>query len=345
MRPGSNGTTAPLAVSYSRIRVLNSDASGAVGLTTGSFTLLRLAEGAKGNDLDADLDADLGQTVARTAASAARRLLDRSRQPIETSDSQIAVGILQDKKLLITGVLTDDSLAFATAQLAQREGAEVILTGFGRGLRLTQRTARKLDTTPEVLELDITDPAHASAVSQHLASTWGQLDGALHSIGFAPESCLGDDFWAPDWNDVATAVQISSYSLRTLADIVRPLMPHGGSLVGLTFDATVAWPAYNWMGMAKAGLESLNRYLARELGPEQIRCNLVAAGPMRTIAAKSIPGFAKFEDEWVKRAPLGWDVNDASGVARACAVLLSDWFPHTTGQIIHVDGGYSIVGA
>ncbi len=255
------------------------------------------------------------------------------------------MGLLDDKKLLITGVLTDDSLAFGVAKMAQQEGAEIILTGFGRALRLTQRTAKKLDTVPEVLELDIADADHRAAVSEHLRSTWGTVDGALHAIGFAPEACLGDDFFGATWDDVSTAVQVSAYSLRDLADIVTPLMPNGGSLLGLTFDATVAWPAYNWMGMAKAAMESLNRYLARELGPQQIRSNLVAAGPMRTIAAKSIPGFATFEDEWVKRAPLGWDVRDSSGVSKACVALLSDWFPQTTGQIIHVDGGYSIVGA
>ena len=255
------------------------------------------------------------------------------------------MGLLDGKKLLITGVLTDDSLAFGVAQLAQREGAEVALTGFGRGLRLTERTARKLDTPVEVYELDITDPAHGQALQATLRERWGRLDGALHSIGFAPEACLGDDFFAPTWDDVSVAVHVSAYSLRSLSDIVTPLMSDGGSLVGLTFDATVSWPAYNWMGMAKAALESLNRYLARELGPRQIRCNLVAAGPMRTIAAKSIPGFAAFEAEWVKRAPLGWDVNNSEGVSKACVALLSDWFPQTTGSIIHVDGGYHSIGA
>ncbi len=255
------------------------------------------------------------------------------------------MGILDDKKLLITGVLTDDSLAFGVAQRAQQEGAEIILTSFGRALRLTQRTARKLDPVPEVLELDISNAEHCAAVQTHLRDQWGRVDGALHSIGFAPEACLGDDFFAAEWSDVSVAVEVSAYSLRALADIVRPLMTDGGSLVGLTFDATVAWPAYNWMGVAKAALESLNRYLARELGPAGIRSNLVAAGPMKTIAAKSIPGFAAFENEWVARAPLGWDVTDSTGVSKACVALLSDWFPHTTGSIIHVDGGYSIVGA
>lgn len=256
------------------------------------------------------------------------------------------MSLLDGKKILITGVLTDDSLAFSVAQQAQEAGAEIVLTSFGRAMRLTQRTARKLPTEPEVLELDIGNPDHVAAVRDHIAGAWGRLDGALHSIGFAPENCLGDDFWAADWSDVSTAVEISAYSLRTLADLCRPLMTDGGgSIVGLTFDATRAWPAYNWMGMAKAALESLNRYLARELGPEQIRCNLVAAGPMRTIAAKSIPGFAQFEDEWVKRAPLGWDVREAEGVGKSCVALLSDWLPQTTGSIIHVDGGYHALGA
>ncbi len=255
------------------------------------------------------------------------------------------MSMLEGKKILITGVLTADSLAFGVAQLAQEQGAEVLLTGFGRGLRLTQRTARKLDPVPDVLELDVTDPEQGAALAVELAERWGRVDGALHAVGFAPESCLGDDFMAPNWDDVSVAVHVSAYSLRSLTDIVAPLMTEGGSVVGLTFDATVSWPAYNWMGVAKAALESLNRYLARELGPKGIRCNLVAAGPMKTIAAKSIPGFAAFEDEWVKRAPLGWDVTDAEGVSKACVALLSDWFPHTTGSIIHVDGGYHSIGA
>ena len=255
------------------------------------------------------------------------------------------MALLTGKKLLITGVLTDDSLAFGVARMAQEQGAEVILTSFGRALRLTQRTARKLDTVPDVLELDVTDVAQGVALREELERRWGRVDGALHAVGFAPETCLGDDFMAPDWDDVSVAVHVSAYSLRSLADIVTPLMTDGGSLVGLTFDATVSWPAYNWMGVAKAALESLNRYLARELGPKGIRSNLVAAGPMKTIAAKSIPGFAAFEDEWVKRAPLGWDVTDSEGVSKACVALLSDWFPQTTGSIIHVDGGYHSIGA
>ena len=255
------------------------------------------------------------------------------------------MGLLDGKNVLITGVLTDASLAFGVAQLAQREGANIILTGAGRGLRLTSKTARKLDTEPEVLEFDVTNPEHVPAVRDHLQSTWGRVDAALHAIGFAPESCLGDDFMAAPWEDVKVAMEISAYSYKTLAEVVAPLMTEGGSIVGLDFDATVAWPAYNWMGVAKAALESTNRYLAKTLGPDNIRCNLVAAGPIRTIAAKSIPAFAKFEDVWDDKAPLGWDVRDSSSVARSTVALLSDWFPATTGSMIHVDGGYNAMGA
>jgi enoyl ACP reductase len=255
------------------------------------------------------------------------------------------MGILDGKKLLITGVLTDASLAYGVAALAQEEGAEIVLTGAGRGLRLTERTARKLPRPAEVLELDVTQPDQVVAVREALAASWGTVDGALHAIGFAPEACLGDDFMAAGWDDVKVALEISAYSLKTLADVVAPLMPNGGSIVGLDFDATVAWPAYNWMGVAKAALESASRYLARALGPQGIRVNLVAAGPVRTIAAKSIPAFSLFEDTWDGRAPLGWDVHDSSAVAKACVALLSDWFPQTTGEIVHVDGGYHAVGA
>src|SRR5437762_8955229 len=255
------------------------------------------------------------------------------------------MGILDGKRILITGVLTDASLAFGVAKLAQLEGADVVLTGAGRGLSRTQRTARKLPAEPTVLELDVTVPEHVTAVQAALRDKWGRVDGALHAIGFAPASCLGDDFMAAGWDDVKVAVEISAYSLKTIAEIVAPLMTGGGSIVGLDFDARVAWPAYNWMGVAKAALESCSRYLARALGPQKIRVNLIAAGPARTMAAKSIPGFSLFEDIWDTRAPLGWDVNDSSAVARGCVALLSDWFPLTTAEMIHVDGGYHAMGA
>jgi enoyl-[acyl-carrier protein] reductase I len=255
------------------------------------------------------------------------------------------MGILDGKRLVITGVLTDASLAFTVAQMAQREGATIVLTGAGRALSLTQRTARRLDTPADVFEFDVTVDEHITSVREQVASSLGSVDGVLHSIGFAPEACLGDDFLAAQWSDVAVAMHISAYSLKTMADAFLPLMSKGGSIVGLDFDNTVAWPAYNWMGVAKSALESTSRYLAKELGPRGIRCNLIAAGPIRTMAAKSIPGFKKFEDVWDDRAPLGWDVNDADAVARACVALMSDWFPATTGEIIHVDGGYHAVGA
>ncbi|MFN0089911.1 MAG: enoyl-ACP reductase FabI [Acidimicrobiales bacterium] len=255
------------------------------------------------------------------------------------------MGLLDGKRILVTGVLTDASLAFGVAKLAQAEGAEVVLTGAGRGLSLTERVARKLEGPPEVFELDVTVPDHLSKARELLAAKWGRLDGALHAIAFAPESCLGGNFMGAGWDDVAVALHVSAYSLKALAEAVAPLMSEGGSIVGLDFDARVAWPAYDWMGVAKAALESTSRYLARDLGPSRIRVNLVAAGPIKTIAAKSIPGFAAFEGAFAARAPLGWDVADSSAVARACVALLSDWFPMTTGELVHVDGGYHAIGA
>ncbi len=255
------------------------------------------------------------------------------------------MGLLDGKRLLITGVLTEASLGYGVAKLAQAEGAEIILTGVGTGMKHTSKTARKLLPEPEVLELDVTDPAHIDRVRGELQERWGTLDGALHSIGFAPPVCLGGTFMEAGWDDVAIAMNASAYSLKALADIVAPLMPEGGSIVGLDFDNTVTYPAYDWMGVAKSALESTSRYLARYLGPQQIRVNLVAAGPVKTIAARSIPGFSRFEDVWDERAPLGWDVRDNTGVAKACVAMLSDWFPQTTGEIIHVDGGYHSTGA
>ena len=255
------------------------------------------------------------------------------------------MGLLDGKKIVVTGVLTDASLAFGVARLARQEGAEIVLTGAGRALSLTQRTARKLGDGIDVYELDVTVPEHGVAVREALAEKWGHVDGVVHSIGFAPAVCLGDDFLAAQWDDVAVAMHISAYSLKALADAFLPLMSEGGSFVGFDFDNRQAWPAYNWMGVAKSALQSVSRYLAKEVGPKGIRSNLVAAGPIKTMAAKSIPGFAVFEDSWDDRAPLGWDVTDSEPVAKACIALLSDWFPATTGEIIHVDGGYHAMGA
>jgi enoyl-[acyl-carrier protein] reductase I len=255
------------------------------------------------------------------------------------------MGLLDGKRIVITGVLTDASIAFGVARLAQEQGAEIVLTGAGRGLSLTERTARKLPSPPPVLELDVTQPDHLVSVREDLAERWGRVDGVLHAIGFAPAVCLGGTFMEATWDDVSVALHVSTYSLKALVDAFGPLMGRGSALVGLDFDATVAWPAYDWMGVAKAALESTSRYLARELGSRGIRVNLVAAGPLRTMAAKSIPGFSAFEDSWQARAPLGWDITDTEPAARACVALLSDWFPATTGEMVHVDGGYHAIGA
>jgi meromycolic acid enoyl-[acyl-carrier-protein] reductase len=256
-------------------------------------------------------------------------------------------GLLAGKRILITGVLTDASLAFGVARLAQAEGAELVLSGAGRGLSLTKRTARKLDTPVDVIEIDVTDQTHLDQAAAELTERWGRVDGVLHAIGFAPADCLGGDIMRAGWSDVATALQVSAYSLKALVSALLPLLraAGGGSVVALDFDARVAWPAYDWMGVAKAALESLARYLARDLGPDKVRVNLVAAGPIRTMAAKSIPSFKAFEDTWDSRAPLGWDVSDSNPVARACVALLSDWFPMTTGEMVHVDGGVHAMGA
>jgi enoyl-[acyl-carrier protein] reductase I len=257
------------------------------------------------------------------------------------------VGILEGKRILVTGVLTDDSLAFGAARLAMEQGAEVALTGFGRGFSLTSRVARKLPGSVEVYELDATIEEQADRVAHEIEERWGALDGVVHAIGFAPESCLGSGVLPAGWKDVSTAIEVSTYSLKVLAGAFAPLLSRatrGGSIVGFDFDATVAWPGYDWMGVAKAALESLARYLARDLGPSGIRVNLVAAGPISTVAARSIPSFEKFESVWDERAPLGWDVKDSEAVAQACVALLSDWFPRTTGEIIHVDGGFHATG-
>jgi enoyl-[acyl-carrier protein] reductase I len=253
-------------------------------------------------------------------------------------------GLLAGKRLLITGVITDASIAFSVAKVAQEQGAEVVLTGFGR-MSLVERVAKKLPKAAPVVELDVTDQAHLDGLADRLREHVDGLDGVLHSIGFAPASCLGEDFLDAPFADVATAVEVSAFSFKSLAVATLPLFgEQGGSVLGMDFDARVAWPAYNWMGVAKAALESTSRYLARELGPRNIRVNLVAAGPVRTMAAKSIPGFVAFEDAWGPRAPLGWDINDALPVAKTCAALLSDWFPATTGEMIHVDGGFHAMG-
>ncbi len=256
--------------------------------------------------------------------------------------------LLEGKKIVVTGVAAESSIAFSVARIAQEQGAEIVLTSFGRIMSLTQRVARRLPTTPDVLELDVTDPDHTAQVAAELGERWGHVDGVVHSLANAnPETCLGGDVFRAPWDDVAMAMRVSTFSLKELASGFLPLMQKagGGSVVGLDFDASKAFPMYNWMGVTKAALESLNRYLARDLGASNVRCNLVAAGPLRTLSAKSIPGFDQFEEIWSQRAPLGWDLKNPEPAAKAVVALLSDWFPATTGEIIHVDGGFHAVGA
>jgi enoyl-[acyl-carrier protein] reductase I len=253
-------------------------------------------------------------------------------------------GLLEGKRILVTGVITDASLAFHVAKVAQEQGATVVLTGFGR-LRLVERIAQRLPAPAPVVELDVSDQAQLDSLAERVGEHTDGLDGVLHSIGFAPASCLGDGaFLSAPWGDVATTLQVSAYSFKSLAMACRPLLGRGSSVLGMDFDNRQAWPAYDWMGVAKSTLESVCRYLARDLGPDGIRVNLVAAGPVRTMAAKSIPGFAAFEDAWNGRAPLGWDVSDPVPVARTCCALLSDWLPATTGSMVWADGGFHAIG-
>ncbi|MFJ9623866.1 enoyl-ACP reductase FabI [Streptomyces sp. NPDC101181] len=257
-------------------------------------------------------------------------------------------GILAGKRVLVTGVLMESSIAFHTARIAQEQGAEVVLTGYGR-LGLVERIARRLPRPAPLVELDVQDKEHLESLADRIRASAGQdarLDGVVHSIAFAPQDALGGNFLQAGWDSVATAVEVSAYSLKALAMATLPLMEErGGSIVGLDFDARVAWPAYDWMGVAKAALECTSRYVARDLGPHGIRCNLVAAGPVKTMAAKSIPGFETFREVWNTRAPIGWDLSDPEPAARAVVALLSDWFPRTTGEIVHVDGGVHAIGA
>jgi meromycolic acid enoyl-[acyl-carrier-protein] reductase len=255
------------------------------------------------------------------------------------------MGILDGKRILVAGVTMDSSIGFATARVAQEQGATVLISNFGRALNITRRIAKRLPVEPPVIELDVTDEDHLAALPDAVREHVDGLDGVVHSIAYGnPATLLGGNFMTGPWPDVAQAVQVSAYSLKALAQACKPLMGPGSSIVGLTFDATVAWPAYDWMGVAKAGLESCSRYLARDLGPDGIRCNLVAAGPLKTLAAKAIPGFEDLESAWKDRAPLGWDESDHTPTAKAVVALLSDFFPATSGEIVHVDGGFHAMG-
>jgi enoyl-[acyl-carrier protein] reductase I len=256
--------------------------------------------------------------------------------------------LLEGKRLLITGVLTEGSIAYSVAKRAQEEGAEIVLTGFGRGLRITQRMAKRLgDPGPDVLEMDVNEPEQMAAVAADLQERWGALDGVLHAIAFAPGDALGNNFLNTPVESAQIAFATSAYSLKSLTVAMLPLLEKGDSpsIVGLDFDAQVAWPVYDWMGVAKAALESVSRYLARDLGPKGIRCNLVSAGPIGTMAAKSIPGFSELAGVWNTMAPLHWDTADAGPTADAIVFLLSGLSRGITGEIMHVDGGFHAMGA
>lgn len=255
------------------------------------------------------------------------------------------MAMLDGKRLLITGVLTRDSIAYGVAELAQAEGAEIVLTSFGRAMSLTEKSAKRLSRPVDVLEMDANDPAQVRSVREDLERRWGTLDGFLHAIAFAPQDALGGNFLHTPWESVGTSLQVSAFSLKTIAEGLLPLMrERGGAIVSLDFDARVAWPIYDWMGVAKAALESVTRYLARDLGPHGVRVNTVSAGPLRTIAGKGIPGFQALAEGWSDRAPLGWDNTDAAPVADVIAFLLSDLARGITGEMVHVDGGYHAIG-
>jgi enoyl ACP reductase len=247
--------------------------------------------------------------------------------------------MLAGKRLLITGVLTRKSIAFAVANEAQLAGAEVLLTGFGRTRRMTERAAARLPQPPEVLELDVNSEEDLAALALELDRRWGGLDGILHAIAFAPSDAIGGNFLETPPESAIEAFRTSAYSYQALARHLAPLMDTGGSVVGLDFDASVAWPAYDWMGVSKAALEAVNRYLARELGPRGIRANLISAGPIASPAAGGIPGFDGLCGSWPEVAPLGWDSDDPTPVARAVCFLLSDWSEAISGEVIHADGG------
>ncbi len=254
--------------------------------------------------------------------------------------------LLDGKKLLVTGVVTKRSIAYAVAERAQLAGAEIVLTSFGRARRMTERAAARLPEPPDVLELDVNKAEDFEAVASELDSRWGGLDGALHAVAFAPEDALGGNFLSTPPESAEAAFRTSAYSFKALGEALSPLMAHngGGGLVGLDFDASVAWPAYDWMGVSKAALEAVSRYLARDLGPERVRVNLVSAGPVDTPAAGGIPGFDKLAGAWQRQAPLGWDSEDPTPVADAACFLLSDWARGITGEIVHVDGGFHAMG-
>lgn len=252
------------------------------------------------------------------------------------------MGILDGKRILVTGVLTEASIAFSAARIAQEQGAEVILSSFGRQMKITQVISERLPEPTKVIELDATNEEDLAALPERLE---GNIDGIVHAIAFAPKDALGGVFLDTPWDSVSAAIQVSAFSLKAITVAAKPVLNKGAGVVGLTFDATISWPVYDWMGVAKAAFESTARYLAKYVGEDGIRVNLVSAGPLKTTAATSIPGFGTLEDMWGDRAPLGWDQKDTTPAGKAIVALLSDWFPATTGEMVHVDGGFHSTGA
>jgi enoyl ACP reductase len=255
---------------------------------------------------------------------------------------------LTGRKLLVTGVVNRHSIAWEVARQAQEAGAEVVLTGFGRAKRMTERAAAQLPEPADVLELDVNDVAHLATIHDELDRRWGRLDGVLHAIAFAPADALGGGFMDTPSDSAETAFRTSAFSLKALTAALLPLLERpedGGAVVGLSFDGTVAWPVYDWMGVSKAALESVARYLARDVGPRGVRVNLVSAGPLETLAAQGIPGFGDLAETWQRQAPLGWDTRDPAPVASAVLFLLSGAARAITGEIVHVDGGFHAIGA
>lgn len=254
--------------------------------------------------------------------------------------------MLAGKRLLITGVVNTDSIAFATAVAALDGGAEILLSSLGRDLDAARRAAAELPGEVPIVEADLTSTEDLEHLAAHIAGTWGHLDGALHAIAFAPQEALAGSFLDAGSQAAARAFDTSTFSYASLARVVAELAPpSGGSIVGLDFDAAGAWPVYNWMGVCKAGLEAVNRYVARDLGPRRIRSNLIAAGPIHTRAAGGIPDFQRLTDAWDSTSPLPWDAKDSSPVADTACFLLSDLSRMISGEILHVDGGYHAMAA
>jgi len=257
------------------------------------------------------------------------------------------MGFLAGKKILITGILSNRSIAYGVAQACRREGATLAFTYVNDELKdRVVKIAAEFGSVP-VLPCDVTQDQDVDALFDALGSEWGMLDGLLHAIAFAPREALTGDFLnGLSRAGFATAHDVSSYSLAALAKGARPLLQgRNGALLTLTYlGALRALPNYNVMGLAKASLEANVRYLASCLGPEGIRVNGISAGPIKTLAAAGIGGFSKIQRFVEKNAPLRRNVT-IEEVGNVAAFLLSDLASAITGEITYVDNGFSIVAA